>query len=80
MLFRSGAGGLALVPGELGEGEAGAVAADLRREGEEAFIYAAKLLGAEVLVVHGAEDFPLAGEGRTPGCGGGGGAECLERA
>ena len=60
-----GAGGLALVAGELGEGEAGAVGADLRGQREQALVDAAQFLGAEVLVVHGAQHLALAGEGEV---------------
>ena len=56
---------LALVADELGEAEASAVGADLRGERQQALVDAAQLLGAEVLVVHGAQDFPLTGEGEV---------------
>ena len=56
-----GAGGLAGVAGELGEGEVRPVAAHPRREGEQALVDAAQLLGAEVAVVHRAQDLVLAG-------------------
>ena len=59
------AGGLAFVAGELGEGKPRAVGADLRSQCEEAFVNAAKLFRTEVLVVHRAQDFALAGEGQV---------------
>ena len=58
-----GAGGLALVAGELGKGEARAVGTDLRREREQALVDAAQLLGAEVPVVDGSQHLALAREG-----------------
>ncbi len=58
-------GSLALVAGELGEGEARAVGADLRRECEQALVDAAQFFGAEVPVVHRPQDLALAGEGEV---------------
>ena len=60
-----GPGRLAGVAGELGEGEVCAVTAHLRREREQALVDAAQLLGAEVPVVHRAQDLVLAGEGEV---------------
>ena len=57
-----GAGRLAGVAGELGEGEVRPVAAHLRGEREQALVDAAQLLGAEVAIVHRAQDLVLAGE------------------
>ena len=60
-----GAGRLAGIAGELGEGEVRAVAAHLRGEREQALVDSAQLLGAEVAVVHRSQDLVLAGEGEA---------------
>ena len=60
-----GAGGLALVASELGEAETGAVGADLGGQGKQALVDPAQFLGAEVLVVHRAQDLALAGVGQV---------------
>ena len=57
---------LALVAGELGEGEAGAVGADLRRQRQQALVHAAQLLGPQVLVVHRTQHLALARERQIP--------------
>ena len=60
-----GARGLARVAGELREGEARAVAAELGREPEQALVDAAQLLRAEVAVVHRPQHPALADEGEA---------------
>ena len=60
-----GAGGLAGIAGELGEGEVRAVAAHLRGEREQALVDAAQLLGAEIAVVHRSQDLVPAGVGKA---------------
>ena len=59
-----GPGRLAGVAGEFGEGEVRTIAAHPRGEREQALVDAAQLLGAEVSVIHRAQDPVLAGEGK----------------
>ena len=60
-----GARGLARVAGELREGEARAVAAELGCESEQALVDPAQLLRAEVAVVHRPQDPALTDEGEA---------------